>query len=599
MSGPYSPFSKPSLPGYSFEPPKDDYRKGHSLNYCNGYAMRNSPATSLGGSDGLDAAAGITEAQIRELQERESLLTYGAPRAPLTNEFVPAHVAFDKVVLRFDAFFKQTVHESPYEQYRVRKVKIMYYVEDDSIAVIEPPVENSGIPQGVLIKRQRLPKDCFGECYKYQDFNVGVQLEFYGKVFKIVSCDAFTANFLSRNGTVVADAEEFPDDPYTLHRAAVHNRNPVKQVKHDKLKKFLENDRKVLRFYCIWDDRESMFGEIRPFVMHFFLVDDTVEVREVRQPNSGRNAFPILLKRQPLPRDFTEMSHASSSDEIDCYKPEDLAVGITINLFNRKFLLYDADTYTREFYQNKFGMEMPPAITMQAGKAIPPQREIPPYNGFGSEEDSLGSCISLVPKAPRKDFIKMLENEHKILRFSAHMESDKPEDKNRQFIVSYRLADDMMTVFEPPQRNAGILGGKFLERTRVRKPGSDRSNPQYYHPKDLYIGTTIEIFRHRFVLTDADEYCIKYLESMKFPHAHTPTIMKKISSGLGEKKSEFVDVLNSVASDGRVHGDAFSAILFSQQFNLDMSAQEVLTLKRHFDSAGDGTLPCSAFCEAL
>ena len=45
-------------------------------------------------------------------------------------------------VLRFDAFFKQTVHESPDEYYRVRVVKMYYYLEDDSIAVVEPPVQN-------------------------------------------------------------------------------------------------------------------------------------------------------------------------------------------------------------------------------------------------------------------------------------------------------------------------------------------------------------------------------------------------------------------------------------------------------------------------
>ena len=51
-------------------------------------------------------------------------------------------------VLRFYAYFKQTVHESPAEFYRVRPVVIYYYLEDDSIAVVEPVRENSGMPQG-------------------------------------------------------------------------------------------------------------------------------------------------------------------------------------------------------------------------------------------------------------------------------------------------------------------------------------------------------------------------------------------------------------------------------------------------------------------
>ena len=62
-------------------------------------------------------------------------------------------------VLLFNAYFKQTLNESDKEYYRVRPVKIYYYLEDDSISVVEPIVENSGIPQGKLIKRQRLPKN--------------------------------------------------------------------------------------------------------------------------------------------------------------------------------------------------------------------------------------------------------------------------------------------------------------------------------------------------------------------------------------------------------------------------------------------------------
>jgi hypothetical protein len=95
--------------------------------------------------------------------------------------------------LRFDGYFKQTVHESE-EQYHLRRVHILFFLEDDSIAVIEPPVENSGIPQGVLIKRQKLPKNST-EYYKASDFNLAQNITFYGKTFRIVSCDKFTEVF--------------------------------------------------------------------------------------------------------------------------------------------------------------------------------------------------------------------------------------------------------------------------------------------------------------------------------------------------------------------------------------------------------------------
>ena len=57
-------------------------------------------------------------------------------------------------------------------------------------------------------------------------------------------------------------------------------------------------------------------------------------------------------------------------------------------------------------------LPLPPPLSLQ---------EIPPYNGFGALEDSLQSCLSLIPQPPKKDFIKMLENDGKTLRFAAVM----------------------------------------------------------------------------------------------------------------------------------------------------------------------------------
>ena len=41
---------------------------------------------------------------------------------------------------------------------------------------------------------------------------------------------------------------------------------------------------------------------------------------------------------------------------------------------------------------------------IEVPRPSPPKvkREIPPYNGFGSEEDSLASCLNLIPKPPRR-----------------------------------------------------------------------------------------------------------------------------------------------------------------------------------------------------
>ena len=44
---------------------------------------------------------------------------------------------------------------------------------------------------------------------------------------------------------------------------------------------------------------------------------------------------------------------------------------------------------------------------------------VPSYSGLGTEEDSFGSVLYLVPKPPHKDVMKMRTNEKKRLRFSA------------------------------------------------------------------------------------------------------------------------------------------------------------------------------------
>ena len=71
----------------------------------------------------------------------------------------PGWVAFDKVCLRFDAYFQESVNERRDENFRIRKCKILFYPEDDTIQVNETVTDNSGMPQGVLIRRGPMPKD--------------------------------------------------------------------------------------------------------------------------------------------------------------------------------------------------------------------------------------------------------------------------------------------------------------------------------------------------------------------------------------------------------------------------------------------------------
>ena len=103
----------------------------------------------------------------------------------------PPWIKYERKVLRFYAYFQEHIVESRLENYRLRKVKIYYYLMDDTIFVTEPKIENCGIPQGVFLKRQKIPK-VTGELdnnYTWKDFNISCNINFYNRIFRIYDCD--------------------------------------------------------------------------------------------------------------------------------------------------------------------------------------------------------------------------------------------------------------------------------------------------------------------------------------------------------------------------------------------------------------------------
>lgn len=68
----------------------------------------------------------------------DPILTYGCTKRQQVKPFIPHYVIYDKKTLKFTGFFRQHVPESQLEHYRTRFVNIFYFLEDDTITVIEP-----------------------------------------------------------------------------------------------------------------------------------------------------------------------------------------------------------------------------------------------------------------------------------------------------------------------------------------------------------------------------------------------------------------------------------------------------------------------------
>eukprot|EP00958_Prasinococcus_capsulatus_P019427 scaffold2395_cov290-Prasinococcus_capsulatus_cf.AAC.3 len=326
----------------------------------------------------------------------------------------------------------------------------------------------------------------------------------------------------------------------------------------------------ILAVACL----QTLYGDRRHYVLHYFLADDTVEILEVNEPNSGRDAFPVMLKRSKLPRvsessDVCDSSYASplgggavTSSTMECVTAADLHVGKTLKVYNRDFLLHDCDQFTASYYMQRYGRTFQPLDVSEPAPATPVVA-LPPYNGFGSDADSLQNCLSLIPKPVRKDFHKHMQNEKKVLRYIARLVDDpepraarlSPADYGRRFILQFFLADDTLAIFEPPERNSGelsprpapcrtprvphsarvggIIGGKFLERRSVRKPsvnGQDGQQLSHYAARDLRTGAKLHVAGRLFELLEADEFSYAYMEAQPkvFPHSDFECVLAKV-----------------------------------------------------------------------
>ena len=61
----------------------------------------------------------------------------------------------------------------------------------------------------------------------------------------------------------------------------------------------------------------------------------------------------------------------------------------------------------------------------------------------------------------------------------------------------------------------GVIGGKFLERSRVKKPGQElfkSEKSEWFTVQDLYVGAQLLLNKQSFKLVDADEYAFNYME---------------------------------------------------------------------------------------
>nr|XP_033339579.1 EF-hand domain-containing protein 1-like [Megalopta genalis] len=504
----------PNIPGYTFQNPSIiDYRLLQNLNFLNGYRVVRDSKVGIGERP-IDAAS-TAYYKDTPLVQYDPSLTYGRVKGYAYRQVIPHYALFAQKCLSFKAFFRQGVFNSPDEHYRIRHVNILYFLDDNSISVMEPPVINAGFQQGKLVKRGKIEKNKEGDILHWKDFNVGIDVCIYGVIYHIVDCDLFTREFLNSQGIDVGNKEEPPVDPYTSYRASKQRTSAcVTQIPDDSRRRFLEYDKMVLCFTATWN--EDVYR------IMYFLTDDTISVIEVQKPNCGKDPVATLLKRMKVPKDWKNLPSSypaiyleyGDSEIVEYYTPKDFIIGGTVFIFSRRFLLHDCDSFTRKYFHGMLGITQPERIPLPEEEPKPTVDYVPPpHIIFGTPEDTYTGCFSFTSKPPRKDVVRQLINFPKKLRYSMQMDMVHPEDRDRDFILQYNLSDGTIVVQELAKRNSGRREGCFLKATLVPKPNTGRDNPEYYTPQDFYIGAQINIFNHYFIIVGADLFVYRYMET--------------------------------------------------------------------------------------
>ena len=124
--------------------------------------------------------------------------------------------------------------------------------------------------------------------------------------------------------------------------------------------------------------------------------------------------------------------------------------------------------------------------------------------------------------------------ESSVVKFLMKMDNNKYEDAIRRFVLAVYPADETVSIFEPVIRNSGIVGGKFLQRQRVKN-----ANGKYYTADDFYVGARVCIHAFPFIILSSDEHSLNYMEhnTTQFTHSDINKIVRKLQALLRSSQS--------------------------------------------------------------
>jgi len=208
----------------------------------------------------------------------------------------------------------------------------------------------------------------------------------------------------------------------------------------------------------------------------------------------------------------------------------------------------------------------------------------------------MGSVHALMPKPPKRDFVKLYANEGRILRFTAQLYNAKAEDADRLFVLNFHLFDDTLSIHEPPQRNLGIMTGKFLEKN----VHLNQNTGKLFQPADFLPGNILRVYNTEFEVIDMDEYTRKFFEDGGVKRSFDlEAVLQKLREGMRQQYPLVRDIFRKFDSD---HDGVLTMVEFKNalaKWGFQVTEEEALIIMKQFDTRKDGQISYNEFCDNL
>ncbi|CAD7968753.1 unnamed protein product [Amoebophrya sp. A25] len=187
------------------------------------------------------------------------------------------------VVLRFYGYFCEAVRDSPVENCRLRELVLHYFLDDDTVAILEPKQEK-GMPHGDFLKRIKL-EDGKGNPVTLSKFRCGSTVLVYGRGIRLTGMDKFTENYYRDQGLEAGLPEETPENQIVINeRQREKLFDSSRKITTASAAKNMLTPRggdgeqeEVLRFFAFTENKHRVRVY---YIVVFYPEDSSIEVRD-------------------------------------------------------------------------------------------------------------------------------------------------------------------------------------------------------------------------------------------------------------------------------------------------------------------------------